>query len=200
MALPGDMLNATAFWGDDNAACPDAGVANGSPGTCNGNGDNVIAGAAGANVTGEAFQFWKQLALAGLIEGAYTGISGAVGAVDYDIGSNAPASRINNAGWAPTWVNNSAGGYVQAFAIDYTKHLQIGGSDNTHMDVPQIFTPKEAWNIDNKMDDAKPGRGIVTTGWFHTNCATPASNTDFNADYGLTSTAKVCLLLFNYGI
>lgn len=39
-ALPGDMTNATAFWGDNNTVCPDAGITNGTPGTCNGNGDS----------------------------------------------------------------------------------------------------------------------------------------------------------------
>lgn len=44
-ALPGDMRNATSFWGDQAtgpSACADAGITDGTPGTCNGNGDGLI--------------------------------------------------------------------------------------------------------------------------------------------------------------
>lgn len=42
MAIPGDMANATRFWGDDAALCADAGITNGTPGTCNGNANGSI--------------------------------------------------------------------------------------------------------------------------------------------------------------
>ena len=74
-ALPGDMNNATRFWGDDNAACADAAIPNGTPGTCNGNGNGGLEWA-GASATGERFQFWKHLSLAGVIEGTYSGLAG----------------------------------------------------------------------------------------------------------------------------
>src|ERR1700754_5054766 len=44
-ALPGDMINATSFWGDRATgaeSCADGAIANGTPGTCNGNGNGMI--------------------------------------------------------------------------------------------------------------------------------------------------------------
>ena len=41
-ALPGDMTNATLFWGKNNAACPGATGTAATPGTCNGDGSGQI--------------------------------------------------------------------------------------------------------------------------------------------------------------
>ena len=51
-AIPGDMTNATKFWGDDATACADGAVADGTPGTCNGNGNGILTAGA-ASGTGE---------------------------------------------------------------------------------------------------------------------------------------------------
>jgi hypothetical protein len=59
-ALPGDMANATRFFGDDGTACPDNAIADGIPGTCNGNGDQRIS-------QDEETGFWQQLEQAQLI-------------------------------------------------------------------------------------------------------------------------------------
>ena len=72
-ALPGDMRNATAFWGDQatgTESCSDGSVPDGTPGTCNGDGNGNITSAAGVI---EYLRFWQHLSLSGLIEGSYTG-------------------------------------------------------------------------------------------------------------------------------
>lgn len=93
MGLPGDISNATRFWGDNNAACADAAIPNGTPGTCNGNADGILTAPLAASATGERFQFWTQLALAGLIEGTYTGLAG--GSSNHHVvpGTNTPLSK-----------------------------------------------------------------------------------------------------------
>ncbi len=71
-AVPGDMRNATAFWGVAAGTGSDATCANTvstSAATCNGNGDGVIQT---FNVAfDEIFLAPKHLANAGLIEGSY---------------------------------------------------------------------------------------------------------------------------------
>ena len=192
-ALPGDMANATRFWGDDNAACADAAVPNGSPGTCNGNGSGQLSNSAGANTTGELFQFWKQLALAGLIEGSYTGLSGSGGGQHSILGTNVPPSRLGNAGWSAYFSANFAGN-AEWFAYDYQNMLVIGSANATDIPYSPVFKPEEAWNIDTKMDDGKPGQGKVMALW--NNCTDAAGFTALTANYALTTTSNVCRLVF----
>jgi prepilin-type N-terminal cleavage/methylation domain-containing protein len=94
MALPGDMTNATDFWG----AMTNCGVASPSgtgTQTCNGNGNGRIEGPSAAGRTGEMFTFWQQLANANLIPGQYTGIAGAAAAHQTLVGVNAPSSKLS---------------------------------------------------------------------------------------------------------
>lgn len=94
-AIPGDMSNATKFWGDDNDVCPDAAVTNGTPGTCNGNSDGYVRE---PGTTNEMMRFWQHLALTGLLEGSYSGVEGSVGNwYDATAGVNVPKSKLNNA-------------------------------------------------------------------------------------------------------
>ena len=114
-SLPGDMSNATQFWHfagtTSTPGCiTNWGAAEAAPGACDGNGDGVISAASAGNTTGESFQAWKHLALAGLIEGMYSGKSGA-SASDYIVGTNAPTSKIKNAGWMLTYISNPTGAF-----------------------------------------------------------------------------------------
>ena len=75
--LPGDLSNATAFWGTNPEGCPNSWGAAGPyvTGTCNGNGNGII----GPSVlwtndvppTAEWARFWHHLSNAGLIPGTY---------------------------------------------------------------------------------------------------------------------------------
>lgn len=200
-AIPGDMPNATRFWGDDNAACADGAIPNGSPGTCNGGGNGALdTAAAGANATSETFQYWKQLALAGLIEGNYSGLSGAGGANEHVSGSNAPPSKASNALWG-TW--HTGPGFVGTgadYALEFGNTLVIGTFNATAHPNGPAFRPEEAWNIDTKLDDGKPAQGKVISNAWNNGCAAAddgshAAN-DFNASYRLTDTSPQCALRF----
>lgn len=105
--MPGDITNATAFWGDQATgvnACPSPSTPDGSPGTCNGNGDGQFSG----GDLGENLRALQQLALAGLIEGSYTGIPSASNNVQL-AGENVVRARLPNAGiWFRFWDPNMA--------------------------------------------------------------------------------------------
>jgi prepilin-type N-terminal cleavage/methylation domain-containing protein len=165
-AIPGDMVNATDFWGAVDGAdgegsdCFDAESL--TQATCNGTGDGKVAGPTGSAGTswrhGERFHSWKHLANAGLIEGSYTGKSDH--ATNYDVKT---AGLIGLEG---------TGGYP--------------------------LTPAEAWNIDKKLDDGKPGYGVINTpvgapsGTWAPDCAT--TDVDATAEYHVTHEAAACPL------
>lgn len=193
-ALPGDFTKATSFWGDDNAACPDGAIANGTPGTCNGNGDGNF-GNGGGNALPENFRYWQHMALAGLIEGNYTGdlVSG-----NFAPGTNIPRSKLNDAVW--TVLHRSA---VQPIYAKSANFMLLSQAETSPTVWGRPLKPEEAWNIDTKMDDGRPGQGSVMGGGDTQICITPnsvdfdaagAANT--NADYNLVVTSKECRMWF----
>ena len=198
-ALPGDMNNATRFWGDDNAACADAGIPNGSPGTCNGNGDGIMTANGGGGVTGEWYQYWKQLALAGLIEGSYTGLSGSA-AAEHLSNVNAPASKLGNAMWGLWYTDASFAGSGGDYAIDFGNVLLFGTQAAASYPNTAALRPEEAWNIDTKLDDGKPAQGKIIAGRWNNACSAADdgthANNDLVASYKLTDSTIQCLLRF----
>ncbi len=200
-ALPGDMNNATRFWGrlTANADCVTNSAAGvGLPGSCDGNGDGVIGYGAVANGSGELFQVWRQLANAGLIEGNYTGLAGPTApTAGYDaaLGSNVPKSKLSNGGWS---IQNFAnfGGDSYFYAGDFGNVLFFGGQNPGNSAFVPILKPEEAWNIDTKLDDGKPGTGrIISTQW-NSICATSTAFNDYTGSYNLSSASKSCALMF----
>lgn len=203
-SLPGDMTNATAFWGKDNAACTGHTGATATPGTCNGNGDGQLSQPSGANATGESVRYWQHLALAGLVSGTYTGNASSGHAQDTTAGQNVPRSKLSNAGWGTyhygtfgvdnTGWGNFEGVYntVYLYGVKYYSGLYEG----------EVLKPEEAWNIDTKMDDGRPGLGIMRVYETNSNChdaggwsaTLPLAST---ANYKLNSTSVACMLILN---
>jgi prepilin-type N-terminal cleavage/methylation domain-containing protein len=84
-ALPGDMANATRFWGAAHATpatCRN--TVSTSAATCDGNGDGRVLQ---TGTSMEQMRFWQHLANAGLLEGSYDGVS------------NFPVSRFPDSYW-----------------------------------------------------------------------------------------------------
>jgi prepilin-type N-terminal cleavage/methylation domain-containing protein len=192
-AIPGDMRNATRFWGDNNTACADAAIANGTPGTCNGNGDGIIANPTlAASATDEIPQLFNQLALAGLIEGSYTGTWNA--SASYTIGTTVPRLKMNNSmlfsGSGFNWPGDG-----DTYRLEYGNYLYYSGNGGG-----AILRPEEAWNIDTKLDDGKPASGFIIARWYNDLCAAADNgthtNTNLAASYKLTETAIRCSLYF----
>ena len=162
--LPGDLYNATKYWGaldPDPAACrtqPADGIK-----TCNGDGDGRV-NQFWIPEMREDLRLWQHLAASGMIEGKYTGkgrYSGA-GAPDpfFEPGVNTPKSSMQGAGFRIYYLGTYAGSIDAGnFNAVYGNTLQFTSAQVGH---PPL-TPQEAYAIDAKIDDGKPGRGTVLT-------------------------------------
>lgn len=190
---PGDMTNATVFWGTASGGCPN-GTGTGTQ-TCSGNGDGAI-----NNFTGvfhEGLRAWQQLAVAGLIEGNYTGVQPAT--PPFTLGQNLPQMRLSNGGYTlvsfgPLQSNafcaalNSAGNMCWP---NQGATVAIFGGTLGNTTRSPIFKPEELWNIDTKLDDGRPDQGTIQSG----NTGTVPGCTDTISSpvaYNLTSTAISC--------
>ena len=56
----------------------------------------------------------------------------------------------------------------------------------------ELPSSQESWNIDVKMDDGKPGTGMVILNIQAGNCTTGSSNDTTTATYDLSATAASC--------
>ena len=202
--LPGDMANATGYWGrmNGNADCAtNSGAAiSSSNGACDGNSNSRIELAGAAGGVGELYQFWRQLSLAGFIEGNYTGTSGAGSTFETLVGINAPASKLTPSGWSVYYVG-TFGGSNFAYAGTYGHYLGYGRPISGSITVDKALTPTEAWNIDSKIDDGMSGTGFVLSRsavvWSGTGaCTTSTSATDYAGNYNLGYNDIACGLFF----
>ncbi len=205
MALPGDMTNATDFWGTDPDGCPgDESDTSMTEATCNGNGDGKIHWYINATTGGESHRFWQHLANAGLIEGSFTGTQsggscggGIPGSCNVTLGVNAPASRLSSAGWSISHLGDVASGHGYYFESNYGNVLFFGAVSN--WTTAAVLEPEEAWNIDKKVDDGKPGTGKVLP-WNNTyNASCTDSDTPSTASYRLDISGTHCQLVVKTG-
>ncbi len=199
LAIPGDIANATAFWGKDNVACTgDSGTAK-TPGTCNGDGDGNLEFAADVSETAEMFQFWKQLQLAGLVQGTYTGLSGTGSKWEAVPGSNVPSSKMNQATWTAA-NNNQFVGSAYSYKFDYKNFFFFGKASDPALANVAVLKPEEAWNLDTKFDDGKPGSGKVIAMYWDDECAAAddgsSANDDLASSYRLQESGILCALFF----
>ncbi len=201
-AIPGDMKNAQSFWGVAHATPATCIItASTTTATCNGDGDGKInpsdsTTAAGSN---ETFRFWQHLANAGLIEGNYDGITHGASSNAAVLGTNVPASKLNNGGWSSFYIGNYGGGSV-AYAMDYGNVIAYGAYLADNWPAVAVLRPEEAWNIDTKLDDGKPAAGKVIARFWNNACAAADdgthANNDLVASYKLTDSSIQCALYF----
>lgn len=187
MALPGDMKNASSFWGAlGTGTCP-TGTGTGTQ-TCDGDGDGQIDPTGNVSRYGEDFTFWQHLGNAGLIEGSYTGKSGSASSLDATIGVNSPASKVSSAGWGVLYVGTSSG---STFWFDgaYSNVLRMGSKNADGSLKNPMFKAEEAWGVDTKLDDGKPGVGYVVVNSY-SSCTDAANSAATGASYLLSSTAS----------
>lgn len=161
-ALPGDMANATILWGKDNASCSGHSGTIATPGTCNGDGDGIIERGSGANVTGESFRFWQHLALAGMIEGSYSGNAGPTNNFDILKGVNVPDSKLADATWYVYGNQSTFSGDTTIFNGVVSPFLQLGIAETAGTDnASYALAPTEMKSLDSKLDDGFPGLGNI---------------------------------------
>lgn len=197
-ALPGDMTNATAFWGvragtGSDVTCHQ--TINTTTGTCNGNGDGRIDFIAGDSATlGERFAAWQHLARAGLIEGSYTGASASASAYVQSPGITDPKGKIANSFFTFGHIYGPVSGDTNVYDGSYNKNFISVVSNGA----PSL-KPEEAWNIDTKLDDGRPSTGAAFT-WKSTSVWLPGCTTTdvvATAAYALTSSGKLCNISLN---
>lgn len=173
LALPGDMLNASQFWGaldgNDGSSWDCRGESSALP-TCNGDGDGRIEFVDAINAqTHENFLFWKHLANAGLIEGNYSGSNALPTqticrshdpAWDHLGGCNEPLSKMSPTAWSTVWIGDRTSDTV-LFNGSYGNPLFLHHRVSRDPVFDYVLRPEEVWNIDMKMDDGKPGTGNI---------------------------------------
>jgi prepilin-type N-terminal cleavage/methylation domain-containing protein len=190
-AFPGDMTNATTFWGAA-AACPGTHLQPSTDATtCNGDGNGRVFG--GTATSNESYRFWQHLANAGLISGTYSGVTGG-GANDFtSVEANSPTGKISNQLWFVWhWVNPMVSGGTW-FDGEYGNRLSTGRMAADGEPGGGLLTGEELWGIDKKIDDGKPAKGAAMT---ESSCTNATSTSDFESDYLLSDNATRCLIMF----
>lgn len=193
-AIPGDMPNASSFWGaaDGTTGLTAGCLTSTSAGTCNGNGDGQISGGP------ESYRFWQQLNLAGLVEGGFTGVPGpspVTNAYTYMtddiIGTNVPKASVSNAGYsiyyaysdpAISFFSSRQNVMTLAGCCHPTNRYLAGGA----------LGAQDMWNIDTKLDDGLPRTGFIQVYTAYPNC-------ESSGVYTLTNTGNSCQAFFGMG-
>ena len=204
-ALPGDFKDATKFWGRQVSAghcVTNSAQAVATPGACDGNGDGLLNNGSTASQSQEPFQYWRQLALAGLVEGSYTGIAGSAGYRQLIRGENAPASKLGQGSWHIHGVGSQDGASF-AWAGEYGNSFTYGNVEPTDITESVIMKPEEMWNLDTKMDDGRPSYGKLVAYRTQADCQTQANQPQSaapNNEYNLTDTSISCYVVFKTGL
>lgn len=158
-AFPGDMDNATDYWGTASS-CPNGTGA----GTCNGNYDGRIGIYSGLGATNkqEVWRAWQHLALAGFVPGTYTGVSNGVGSIESIPGENEPMMEISGAISPSLVYMGDANTSVVDYADDYGHVFIIGDEGGYHgFSNGPFLSTAEQWGFDTKYDDGLPGKGTI---------------------------------------
>lgn len=197
-ALPGDMKNATQFWGaaDATADTCTTTVGTGTQ-TCNGDGNgriNTFSTDSSLATRSEPYRFWEHLVNAELLQGTYTGVRG-TGSIPNE---NVPAAKADSAGW--TIYDIGSGGDTSRYDLTYGDTLMYGTPTGSSITQGQSLTPEEAWGIDKKLDDELPASGKVIARFWNDACAAADdgshANNDLVASYKLSESSKTCAIMF----
>lgn len=176
-ALPGDFTGATRLWG--TGTCPSGNALKEGSRTCDGNGDSAI------NLWNEMYRAWQHLSNAGLITGNFTGTHLEVaGRGVGEPGVNIPAERLRGGGWSlvvltPSITYNEFG--YSDLPLTYFNFLLLGRSSTTEYANGAIVPARDAEQIDLKLDDGKPGTGMLLGG--------PGANVNVCANTAISTTA-----------
>lgn len=209
-ALPGDMNNATTFWGTDPNGCPTPGstshtTSNNTPKveTCNGDGDKQIYPSSSGgpwNDRNERFRFWQHLANAGLIEGQYTGTNtvapDASGTSGFFPGLNSLETAfseiyIDVSYFIPVGTTTSVWASLNGHTLSYIHNTKGGASF-----VTPIISPNNLRLLDQKTDDGKPATGSMQSFYNISNSSNCVTSNDPNTAEYKSSDLKECSFVF----
>lgn len=188
-SIPGDHNNAFRFFGTNCAATADE---------CNGDGNGFVGATISGRTFQESYQAINHLALTGLIEGSYTGVA-STPSVN---GTNIIPSKLQNAGfWFFMWNPNTyftAGEGVPPAGVERQNWIHLGGPHNsrTWNFGAAGLSPQEAWGVDAKIDDGKPGLGRLFGPSRNRLCS---NHDDQNlAEYDVAATHTACSLGYKF--
>ena len=199
-ALPGDMKNATSYWGALADGGPSAACATATPSgtaTCNGNGNGKLEDINdSAYTTNENFRFWQHLANAGLLEGSFTG-TGSTGSVYFQAAPsvNVPSSKITGAGYSVEAPCSTSAAMCDNTGIDYGNLIYFGTPNTIYYTNSAVLPPTDTYSLDVKMDDGLPTQGTMRV-IYNGACSNGTGPTDLTATYILTNSAVYCSILF----
>lgn len=182
--IPGDLKNATDYWGATGDSCGNGPMS--EQRTCNGNGNGKIDYTAAFEYTRVA----NHLARAGLIEGQYSTYLNTTG-ISARCNANYIKSKIPN---VCILIQNPDGSQAGRWGSTGL-HFEFGIETSLYAQPEGAFlTAGEAYLIDSKLDDGKPGLGnvMVLMPNYLPDCS---DNYDPNlANYITTGSGRVCNL------
>ncbi len=197
-ALPGDMAEATSYWGTDAGGCPGAYTATPGVATCNGDGNGHIADYMTSSGLNEMYRAWQHLTNAEMIEGVFTGRPGSSGTSHSMVGINVPTSKIDGAGYTLMYlpVMNVTGTFWQG---TYHHSLVYGKTWPNNITADPALLPLEAMTIDQKIDDGLPAYGNLRSvrPLNLSDCTT--TTTASTAAYKQNFSGDACALVFLLG-
>lgn len=200
--LPGDMNNATAYWGTVTGSCDT--VAGTGTQTCDGDGDGRV-NTMNHTPSGshEAWRFWEHLNNSEIISGDFTGIAPTATTV------SSPESKIANAYWHFYYITNGSDwGKTQsarhAFSLSADSFLATAAVGDG------VLTPPDLYSIDVKADDGSANSGKITDpnsgGGLETgssaigvvNAAICSNSSTSDGTYRLSSNELECTPIFDF--
>lgn len=211
-ALPGDMPNATKYWGiaggstGDDSACwtVNSSTLSDTKRTCNGNGGRSIGtnSVTPSNIWywNERFRFWQHLVNAGMIKGAYTGVTDSTSVPFYVTpGVNTPLTKADGTTFTPAHTTNSDPGTAAIYVIGNLiegPYLEYRSATGSTSNAP--LTPMDAYTIDRKIDDGLPVKGTIIAPKSSYATYLGCTTTDTAAStYNLTNNSVVCLISYS---
>ncbi len=183
-ALPGDIPNATAYWGAEPTCPPPNGDVQ-VTGACNGNGDGLLS----AGASRELIMIWKHLSLAGLIPGNYIGRQAST-APSIRAGLNVPPLP-----WG-TFLITSIITTPIASTYFLSGQLFLSYTLDSSNTITASFTPTDIASLDTKYDDGKPAFGKISTIYMTSNPNCTTSDTASAAEYRVSYTDKACNFIY----
>lgn len=199
--LPGDMPNATDFWGiaggtGNDATCRT--TASTGAETCNGDGDGEIEYITAGSL--ESLRFWQHLSNGEFIEGRFTGVYNGATVVDT---TNLYKGKVTNTIWAVVH-NDDQSGDTHLFDGAYGNVAWLRRSpDSISVPPVPILTNEEMFTIDTKTDDGLPATGFQVAYAPGTtplsDCATnggTVTSASLESTYRLAVEEPVCVILF----
>lgn len=219
--LPGDMAEATEFWGNADTGAfggecsnPRGDVGAGTQ-TCNGNIDGRVGAAfAMGNMAGnhfqnyEMFRIWEHLANAGLIEGEYSGITTGTGTNILTNETNAPPCALyqgctiafgsNSGNASPSW-NTRFFQNEAPYGHSFYLGSHVGSGNQGGIFRWGSISQQELFSFDSKIDDKQPHTGkIITYRQAASQCGITSPD-NLNASYNLQDTDGECTIWWRTG-